>query len=157
MEDPQLNEHLVGLAPFVGRTWRGEFADSTPDKPMVDVTRWERALNGNGVRILHSVNDGQYGGETVIVWDSSEASLVYFYFTTSGFYTRGKMTVTNGHYVSHETVTGDSSGITEVKSTAHIAPDGSQRVLSQYFKNGAWVEGHEVTYRVDDQAEVVFR
>jgi len=156
MANQQLNDHLISLAPFLG-IWRGEFADSTPDKPKVDVARWERALNGNAVRILHSVNDGQYGGETLIVWDPDEASLVSYYFTTSGFYTRGTMSAGDDHFVSHEVVTGSSSGITEVKSTSHLTPDGSFRVVSQYFRNGAWVEGHEVTYHRDDSAEVVFQ
>ena len=156
MADPQLNDHLISLAPFLG-TWRGEFADSTPDKPKVDVARWERTLNGNAVRILHSVNDGQYGGETLIVWDSEEASLVSYYFTTSGFYTRGTMTAGDGRYTSHEIVTGNSSAITEVKSTSHLTPDGSLRVVSQYFKNNTWIEGHEVTYHRDNDAQVVFQ
>ena len=156
MANPQLNQHLTALAPFIG-TWRGEFADSTPDKPMIDVARWEGALNGNAVRILHSVNDGQYGGETLIVWDSAEASLVSCYFTTSGFYTRGTLTAGDGRYTSHEIVTGNASGITEVKSISHLTPDGSFRVVSQYFKNDAWIEGHEVTYHRDDDAHVVFQ
>jgi hypothetical protein len=152
-----LNEHLQPLAPFVSKTWRGEFSTSTPEKPMVDVTRMEPALNGNAVRILHSVNDGQYGGETLVVWDAEQARIVYFYVTTSGFYTRGTMTVGEGHYSAHEKVTGNSSGVTEVKSTTHLGPDGSMQVVSQYFKNGTWVEGHEISYHEDSDAKVVFR
>jgi len=156
MAQPQLNDRLTPLAPFIG-TWRGEFADSTPDKPKVDVARWERTLNGNAVRILHSINDGQYGGETLIVWDPDAASLIYHYFTTSGFFTRGTMSAGDDHFVSHEVVTGNSSGITEVKSTSYLTPDGSFRVVSQYFKNNTWIEGHEVTYHRDSDAQVVFQ
>ena len=42
--DNQLCKELQVLAPFVGRTWRGTLNESTPEKPMVDVSRWERAL-----------------------------------------------------------------------------------------------------------------
>ena len=156
MKASDLNEHLTGLAPFVGKTWRGEFADSTPEKPMVDVCRWERALNGHAVRIVHSVNDGEYGGETLIVWDRDKREIVGFYFTTSGFYTRSTITIHDGHVVSHEKVTGNSSGITEVKSTTHRTPDGGLRVVSQYFKAGKRVEGHEITYTESPDATVVF-
>jgi hypothetical protein len=38
---PQLDPNLQVLAPFLGG-WRGEFKQSTPEKPMVDVSRWER-------------------------------------------------------------------------------------------------------------------
>jgi len=151
----QLNQHLSPLATFVGKTWRGEFADSTPDKPKIDISRWEAALNGTAVRILHSVNDGEYGGETLIIWDERESSLVYFYFTTSGFYTRGRMTADRGHYVANETVEGPAGGVTEVKSTCHLTPDGRMRVKSQYFKEGDWVEGHEIMYVEDPAAQVV--
>src|SRR5262245_14171487 len=64
-----LAKELEPLRPFIGRTWKGHFKDSTPDKPKVDVARWERALNGKGVRILHSVNSGSYGGESIIMWN----------------------------------------------------------------------------------------
>ena len=153
--EKHLNQHLEPLRPFVGKTWRGEFADSTPDKPKVDVSKWEAALGGNAVRILHSVNDGEYGGETMIVWDDSEQSLVYFYFTNSGFYTRGSMTVDDGHYVTRETVVGSAGGVTDVKSTSHITPDGRMRITSQYFSNGTWVEGQEIMYHHDDGAHVI--
>src|SRR5262245_54509777 len=66
--EEKLAEQLKAFAPYVGKTWKGEFAGSKPEKPIFDVSRCERVLNGQGVRILHSVNDGQYGGETMIIW-----------------------------------------------------------------------------------------
>jgi hypothetical protein len=88
--DPEpLNEQLLPLKPFIGKTWRGVLKDSTPEKPMVDVSHWERALNGQAVRVLHSLNNGMYGGETIIMWDPQKESLVFFYFTTAGFFTQG--------------------------------------------------------------------
>ena len=88
---PQLAEPFKPFAPLLGKTWKGEFKDSTPEKPLFDVARWERALNGKAVRVLHSVNDGIYGGETIITWDAAKKSLVYWYFTTAGFRTEGAM------------------------------------------------------------------
>jgi hypothetical protein len=43
--------------------WHGTFISQNP-KPASDVCRFERAPNGQAIRILHSVNEGIYGGET---------------------------------------------------------------------------------------------
>ena len=119
--------------------------------------RWERALNGKAVRVLHSINDGVYGGESIIVWDEKKKSLVYYYFTTAGFYTTGTMTLSDGKYASHEVVTGSAEGVTEVKATGELRADGTMHSKSEYLKEGKWVSGHEVTYKEDPKAEVVFK
>jgi hypothetical protein len=152
-----LSPHLKPLAPLIGKTWRGTFKDSTPEKPMHDVARWERALNGQAIRILHSVNDGIYGGETIVVWDSTKQSLIFSYFTTAGFYTSGTIQVDNGRIVTHEMVTGNSQGITEVKGTSVLLPDGAMRTTAMFLKDGEWIEGHEILYREDPSATVVFK
>jgi len=156
-EKASLDEHLEPLRPFLGKTWKGHFKDSTPEKPQVDVARWERALNGKAVRILHSVNDGVYGGESIIVWDDKKKGLVYYYFNTAGFYTTGTITFSEGKYTSHETVTGNADGVTEVKATSEVSADGTMHSKSEYLKDGKWVPGHEVIYKEDPKAEVVFK
>ncbi len=152
-----VNEHLKPFLPFVGKTWRGEFANSTPEKPMVDISRWELVLNGQAIRILHSVNDGIYGGETIIMWDKEKEKLVFFYFTTAGFYTTGTFSLEGEKFVSHEMVTGNQNGITEVKATGELLPDGRMHSKSQYLQNGKWVDGHEIFYKEDPTARVVFK
>ena len=149
------SEHLAPLAPFVGKTWRGEFVGSTPENPMVDVQRWEWALAGKGVRIVHSLNQGQYGGETMVIYDGERERLVYFYFTTAGFYTTGTMQVGDGMYVAHEEVVGDADGITAVRATARLLDDGRMESTSEYLKNGEWVHGRGVVYEEDPTAEIV--
>jgi hypothetical protein len=141
----------------VGKTWRGEFAGSTPGKPAVDVARWELALNGQAVRILHSLNDGEYGGETLIVWDKDAEALVFYYFTTEGFYTTGGIEFQGGDFLTREAVTGSDEGITEVEATHKLLPDGRLHVTSRHFKMGAWVPGHEVYYAEAPDAEVRFK
>lgn len=152
-----LSEPLAPLAPFVGKTWKGEFVDSTPEKPMYDVSRWERALNGQAIRVLHSVNDGEYGGETIFYWDREKQQLVFHYFTTAGFFTQGTIEVKDGKMISREAVTGNANGITEVEATGELLPDGRMRSTARYLQNGAWVPGHEILYREDPTAEVRFR
>ena len=148
---------LEPLRPYLGKTWRGEFKNSTPEKPVIDIARWERALNGRAVRILHSINAGQYGGETLVTWDAARKSIVYHYFTTAGFTTTGTMRVVDGKVISHEVVQGEAQGTTEVRATGEVRADGSMTSKSEYLKNGTWQPGHEVTYREDPKAEVIFR
>ena len=152
-----LIEQLQPLAPFVGKTWKGEFASSTTEQPVYDVSKWERALNGRAVRVLHSVNDGAYGGESIIVWDQKKQTIVFYYFTTAGFVTEGTMQVQDGKIVSHEHVSGEAGGVTEVKSTSEILPDGRMQGTSKYLKDGQWVDGHKITYREAPDAKVVFK
>lgn len=153
---PRLSEHLRPLEPFLG-TWKGEFADSTAQKPLFDVMRMERALNGKAVRILHSINDGVYGGETLVMWDAEKKQHAHWYFTTAGFITRGTMDFQDRQWTSHEYVTGNAGGITEVKATGRLLDDGRLHVKSQYLRNGRWEPGHEVHYRRAPQAKVVFK
>src|SRR5262245_5482974 len=86
-ELPTLDPHFEPLRPLLQKTWKGSFKNSSPDKPTVDVMHWERALNGRAIRVLHSINDGSYGGETLFRWDESKQAVTYHYFTTAGFTT----------------------------------------------------------------------
>jgi hypothetical protein len=152
-----LIEQLKPLEPFLGKTFKGELAESTPEKPVIDISGWERALNGKAVRNLHSINNGEYGGETMIYYDKDKDSIIYYYFTTAGFYTHGTMQFDGKTVTSHEFVEGNENGITEVKSIVTINDDGSLHNKSLYLKNGEWVQGHEATYVEAPDAEVIFK
>lgn len=152
-----LIEQLMPLKSYIGKTWKGTLKGMDPKKPMIDISRWERALNGRAIRILHSVNNGVYGGETIIMWDAKKKSLVFFYFTTGGFYTQGTMKFEDGKFISHERVTGNTEGITEVKAVGEMQPDGKMRSSSQYLKNGKWVDGHTAIYVEAPEAKVIFK
>ena len=126
-------------------------------QPVVDVARWERALNGQAVRVLHSINAGEYGGETLIFWSAEKKSLVYRYFTTAGFQTEGVATIEGSKIITSEKVQGNANGITEVKAVTELRADGAMAKSSEYLKDGKWVPGNATTYREDPKAEVVFR
>lgn len=151
-----LDEHLEPLRPFLGKTWRGEFKNSRPDKPMVDVARWERALNGRAVRVVHSVNDGLYGGESIIRWDKDAQQITFHYFTTAGFMTTGTMTIEGRKFTSVEKVTG-TNGVTEVRSTSELRADGTMLSTAEYRKDGKVTGSREVLYKEDARAEVKFK
>jgi hypothetical protein len=154
---PTLNPHLEPLRPLLGKTWKGVFDGSKPEKPTIDVARWERALNGQAVRLLHSINQGVYGGETMFVWNDKSQKVEFFYFTTANYLTTGTLELKNGTIETHETIKGDAGGITEVRATTEILPEGKFHVKAEYLKNGEWALGHEVTYKEDPTSEVVFR
>lgn len=156
-EPPPLDSHLEPLRPWLGKTWKGEFKDPKPDKPTVDISRWERALNGKAVRILHSVNEGAYGGESLVMWDEKKQAVIYHYFTTAGFTTTGTMTFQDGKVFTHEIVTGSAGGVTEVRGTSEMGAEGTFRVKTEYLKEGTWVAGRDVTYREAPTASVVFK
>jgi hypothetical protein len=156
-EEPSLDPQLAPLKPWIGKTWRGEFKDSTPERPVVDVARWERVLNGKAVRVVHSVNDGVYGGETIIRWDEKKQTLVFHYFTTAGFTTTGTMSFKEGKLISHEMVEGNTNGITEVRGTSEARSDGTFLTKTEYRKDGAWGPGRETVYKEDASAKVVFK
>ncbi|HMO13028.1 MAG TPA: hypothetical protein PKD64_07995 [Pirellulaceae bacterium] len=152
-----LSEHLAVFAPMLGKTFEGMFAGSTAENPQKDVSKWERAMNGQAVRILHSVNDGAYGGESIFMWDPKEEKIKFWYFTTAGFYTTGTLEIEGQTWSSIEKVTGNTNGITEVRSTATIMSDGTMVSKAEFFKDGEWTPGHEITYRESPTAKVIFK
>ena len=155
-DQPSLHPRLEPLRPFLEKTWKGAFKNSTPETPVVDVMRWERALNGKAVRILHSINNGSYGGESLVTWDESKQSVVYHYFTTGGFMTTGTMSFKDGKISTHEVVKGKSN-VTEVRGETELRADGTLGVKTEYLRDGEWGAGREVVYKEDPAAKVVFK
>lgn len=156
-DSSRLIPELKFFEPYLGKTFRGEFANSTPEKPVFDVSHWERAMNGRAIRMLHSVNDGEYGGETIVMWDSEKKQIRSWYFTTAGFHTEGSFTIEDNRLISVEKVTGNKNGITEVKATSELHSDGRLSVKSEYLAKGQWVPGHQITYKEAPEAKVVFK
>jgi hypothetical protein len=141
--------------PYCGKTWKGEFTG--PDGArMTDVSRWELILGGKAVRTVHSLNDGVYGGESLMFWDAERETIAFVYVTTAGFRTEGTITVDGDSFTSHEVVHGNADGITEVRSTSRFKADGSMEMVSEYRREGAWTPGHAVTYVEAPDAEVRF-
>ncbi|HEV3099288.1 MAG TPA: hypothetical protein VGY75_06205 [Candidatus Udaeobacter sp.] len=155
--DVRLDSHLAILRPLLDKTWKGTFTNSKPDQPVVDVQKWESALNGHAVRVVHSINNGAYGGETIFLWDEEHRTIAYYYFATEGFMTLGTLAEKEGKFVTHEDVKGDADGVTEVRGISEFLPDGKFHVRAEYLKKGQWTLGHEVTYEEAPDAKVVFK
>ena len=156
-DPPALDAHLEPLRPLLGRTLKGFFPESKPDKPLADVVRWEAILNGKAIRVMHSVNDGAYGGETIIRWDADQKAIAFYYFTTADFMTSGTMTIEGTRITTHESVKNNAQGITAVRGTSELLPDGKLHVKTEYEKDGSWTPGRDMTYEEAPDDEVKFK
>ena len=142
----------AAYAPFehlVGKTWRGV---GTGPQAIEDIQRWEWAVGGHAVRVVHSVGGGAYAGETLIFRDKASGAYIYHYFTSGGFHTTGVMRPTGpGAFEAEETVHG-LDGFPPIRSTLVMGADGVHRVRSFQQENGVWVEKGGFDYREDDTA-----
>lgn len=152
-----LQAELEVFRPYLDKTWQGTL--SQPGQPqMIDISHWERALNGTAIKVKHSVNQGEYGGETLIFYDKSKQSFTYYYFTTAGFYTHGTMQFDDksGQLIAEEEVKNNKNGITRVRSKSLLQADKLQ-TSSEYLQNGKWQPGHSAVYQLAPDAQVVFK
>lgn len=148
---------LEVFRPFLNKVWRGELKAQQPGKTSIDHSLWQRALNGTAIKVIHSVNDGEYGGESIIFWDKSKQSLAYYYFTTAGFYTHGTMQYdkVSQSLVAEEKVENNKNGITMVRSVSHLKVN-QLTTSSEYLQHGKWVKGHAATYVEAKEGKVRF-
>ena len=93
----------------------------------------------------------------MIMWDAKLESLISWYFTTAGFYTQATIIHEDDQLVSHEKVTGNENGITEVKSTMQLLSNGELHTKSMYLQSGKWIDGHEIYYKESPEAPVIFK
>ena len=143
---PEQREKFGILADFVGRTFRGEPTQSSAES-VADVQLWLWSDDGEDLIIKHRLEDGSYGGDSIVTHDASSGKLAYVYNTNAGFSTHGDFTLSDeGTWEAIEEVTGDSE-ITKVRSRGHIRADGALISKSEYFKNGEWVPGNSFVYR----------
>ena len=141
-----LSDKLSMFEGYLG-TWQASFDVAKDKPPVTDVSKWERALNGNALRTLHSINNGEYGGESLIFFDNTKQQIVFYYFTTAEFFTTGTIEIVSGNeFIAYEDVTGNENGITKVKSTSTLV-DNTIQVSTAYFKQGTWTDPEARTYR----------
>lgn len=157
--EPVLHPELEIFRPFLDSHWEGDLTEPGKEKKMIDRSSWSRALNGQAIKTVHSINDGDYGGESMIFWDQKQQKIAYYYFTTAGFYTHGTMTynAATKSIEALEKVENNKQGITQVRSSSVLDEQGTLKVSSEYLKDGKWVKGHGATYKRVPQTQVKFR
>lgn len=141
-----LAPELEKFRPFINRTYRGEYRDEKSGKVSIDISQWQRALNGQAIRVIHSLDQGRYGGETLFFFDKNQSSVRFYYFTTAGFYTEGSVSFEGDTLVSTEAVNGEASGITSVVSKAQLNHKGVMTVDSTYLKGEVTVNTSHAVY-----------
>ncbi|RVU41217.1 hypothetical protein EOE67_03180 [Rheinheimera riviphila] len=153
----QLAPELEFFRPLLGIVWQADMGEQN-GKKQTDRAFWQRALNGQAIKTIHSINDGAYGGETMIFWDKKKKSLAYYYFTTAGFYTHGVMSfdVKTKVLTAEEQVENNANGITAVRSKSVLAAE-SLAVSSEYLQHGKWVPGHTAVYHPTKDGQVRFQ
>lgn len=159
-EEAELHPQLEVFRPYLDTYWVGELTQPGADTVSIDRSHWQRALNGNAIKTIHSINDGEYGGESIIFWDDKQQSLAYYYFTTAGFYTHGTMTfdAENNVLEAYELVENNANGITAVKSTSRFDGEaGTLTTASQYLQNDTWLDGHSAVYRLAGPQAIIFK
>jgi hypothetical protein len=154
-----LHPELEIFRPFVDSHWEGDLTEPGKDKKMIDRSSWSRALNGQAIKTMHSINDGDYGGETMIFWDQKQQKIAYYYFTTAGFYTHGTMTynATTKSIEALEYVENNKQGITQVRSSSVLDDTGVLKVSSEYLQNDKWIKGHSAVYKRVPKTGIKFR
>ena len=151
-----LSEHLNGLKPFIGNTYKGNFINSTKENPMIDIISFERALNGNAVKVTHSVNNGEYGGETMVMWNSEKGGLQSWYFTSAGSLTIQNVQIKKDTFICIEDVAGNKNGITKVKTIIEVLHGNQIQKRTKYLMNNLWKDGSEIIYNKVNDLKPVF-
>jgi hypothetical protein len=145
-EGTQFTDELKVFQPYLGN-WSAVFKSENGVPTLVDVSKWERALNGKALRTLHSINNGEYGGESIIFFDKAQQKLVFYYFTTADFFTQGTIEVIGeNEFVAYEDVSGNADGVTQVRSTSRLT-DNEMHVSTSYLKHGKWTKPEVRLYK----------
>lgn len=154
---PALAPRLAVFAPMIGHTYYGAPLDA-PDGAAGDIQKWEIAVGGRAVRVTHAIEDGSYGGESLIYPDAQSDVLAYVYVTSAGFRTEGVMVIDDdGSWTAEEDVSGHPT-VSKVRSTGRKRADGSLSMRSSFFDKtlNEWRSGGGFDYVLDDDRELNF-
>ena len=152
---PFLSNHLIEMKPLIGNTYKGNFINSTKENPMIDVLSFERALNGNAVKVIHSVNNGEFGGETMVMWNPEKGGIQSWYFTSAGSLTIQNVQIKKDAFISIENVEKNQNGITKVKTIIEVLHGNQIKKRTKYLMNNLWKDGSETIYtKINDHKPV---
>ena len=153
----ELSKHLLGFDNFIDKKFKGEFYNSTKEKPLIDVIYFERILNGEAIRISHSVNRGEYGGQYIITWNSDIERIESYYFSTGGEIKVSNVRIIKKEIIIEEDFSKNENGIQKVKKIFRLNNDGLLENHIHYLMNNLWVKSHEMNYDQNDSAKIIFR
>ncbi len=152
----ELEARLAPLAPYVGRAYTAHMSPPGSEPAVVDVQVWEEILGGKGVRVTHSINGGDYGGQSLFTWDETKQAIVYFYVTTASFHTVGTLVAAGDSLSTIEQVVGEAGDISEVRGVTRRTADGMV-VRTQRKVRDQWLPHRATTYTETPGAVPTFR
>ena len=135
---------MAVFADLAGRSWRGE-GTGPNGEPLVDIARYEMILGGRAFQSTHRLEDGNYGGRTIIFYDEGAKEYVFHYFTTAGFHTTGVIEPTETGFKAVEKVNGHPK-YAEVRSEIIMNDDGMRVVSSHVTHDGEESDGDALVY-----------
>lgn len=148
-----LHQELEPMRPFLGITWRGDLTDPGSKHRRFDVVRYDRTLNGEVIRMLHSVNNGDLGGEMLIRYNEEAGRVEYHYFTSAGFLSTGTIRFRGLGFVAEDDV---KDGQVPMRTLRRI--DGDRLVSStQMLRDGRWTKGTEQFYEPAPDEKIRYR
>ena len=152
-----LSSQLNGSERFIGKKFSGEFYNSTKDKPLKDIIYFERILNGKAISISHSVNDGEYGGKYIIMWNAEKNMVESYFFSTGGEIILSEATISANNIIIVVDFSKYGNRIKKVKKIYKLNKDGTLENKIKYFINNVWVNSHSMKYVQSDLARVNFK
>ena len=152
-----LSKHLLDFEIFIGKKFQGEFYNSTKENPLMDIIYFERILNGEAIRISHSVNNGEYGGEYIITWNSDKGKIESYYFSTGGEIKVSNIDIIDNEISIKEDFSQNENGIQKVKKIFRLGAEGYLENNIKYMINNIWIKSHEMIYTRKDSAKIIFQ
>ena len=144
---------LKALAPYIG-TWTSIQKPDDCEK-FVDVQKWEWAFRGQVIRLTHSVNGGEYAGESLIHWDATAKNIIYRYVNTSNFYTDGIITILKDGSLEVRENIFSSNKMGRQSHSGYRIEDGKMHSWSKFLTEGTWGEADHYTYNNTPDAVIM--
>ncbi|WP_428407042.1 hypothetical protein [Hyphococcus sp.] len=138
-------EPMAPFAKLAGRAWRGEGIGPN-GQPVVDIAKYEMILGGRAFQSTHKLENGSYGGRTIIFFDEGAKRYIFHYFTTAGFHTTGEIVPTETGFTAVEQVQNHPE-FAEVRSEAFYGDKTIRVVSSHVTHDGDASSGEELVYK----------
>ena len=154
-EKNDLSYRLRGFEPFIGKYFKGSINNVSKLKSSSEVIYFQRILNGQAIRISHSINHGEFGGETIIAWNDSNNLLESIYFSTGGTIKKSIVEIKDHKVILLEDLINDNS-IKKVKTTYKLLLNGNLEKEIKYYIDKTWRKSHVLIYKNDKNSKLIF-
>lgn len=142
-----LHDDLKVFKYFIGKTFSGEIQNYKKDSYVNEIVNWEAIFKGNGIRIKHSINNDEFIGESIIMFDGKEKSYSCWYFSSGGISNKSKFLIEDNKIIFFEDVSENNNSITKIRTSYLISENGGYYKKILYLINNVWVKGNNILYK----------